>query len=151
MKKIFFLIAVLFFSLAALATPTHVRVNLTSGDNLLLGFDSKPEIVFFADGIKIISSETEGVTYEFEEVEDIDFVDFSGVAEINDKTIRVVNTPDGIEISNVSPGSIIKLFSLDGKNLYSGSATDKTFLSKSDYPSGIYILTVGSASFKIAF
>lgn len=151
MKKIFLAIAALIFGLTAMAAPSHVRVNLASGDNIVLSFDSKPEIAILADGIKVTSTETDAVTYEFDDVDYIDFADLSAIEKVNDNPIRIVNLPQSIEFSNVPDGSVVKLFSLDGKLLYTGQASGTAVIAKGDYPRGVYVVVVGASSFKVSF
>ena len=151
MKKILFAVVALMVGLTAFAAPNRVRVNLTSGENLVISFSAQPEILFLADGIKVTSNATDAVTYEFDDVESIDFVETSAVDNVVHDVIGIFNYPASIEFTNVPEGSTVKLFSLDGRLLYTAPATGSATIDKSGFPHGIYIVVVGNSSFKVSF
>lgn len=151
MKKIFLTLAVLFMGLSAMAAVSYVRVNLTSGDPILLSFDSKPEISFLADGIKVTSTDTDAASFQFDEVDSIDFAESSEVENVADDSVRVINLPDAIRFENVPEGVEIRLFSLDGTQLYYAKSNGAAVITKSSYPHGVYVVVVGDSSFKVAF
>ena len=151
MKRILFAITALILGLSAMAAPDRVRVNLTSGETLEISFTDQPEITFLADGIKVTSTSSEPVTYEFDEVEYIDFAETSDVEKVETSAILIANYPSSIEFSNVPEGSGVKLFSLDGRLLYSAKATGTAVIEKNRYPHGVYVIVVGNSSFKVSF
>lgn len=152
MKKFLFLALALLVGLTALAVPTSVRVNLLSGDKLVVSFDDQPEIAMLADGIKISSLGADPVTFEFDRIDCIDFVSQSLVDNLDASTLAISNLPDRIEISNAEEGSRLQLTGLDGKvYLVAEVAGGQASIIKGDFPKGIYVVTVGKKSFKVAF
>ncbi|MCH5245674.1 MAG: T9SS type A sorting domain-containing protein [Muribaculaceae bacterium] len=152
MKKILFSLVALLISVSAVAlTPTHVRVNPASGDPILFSFESQPEIAFLADGIKVTSSGAEPLTLTFDALTDIDFVSPEGVQSLADDVIKVNTYADRIEFSNIPQGVSLTLYSLSGQILYNATPAGEASIYKTDYPRGVYIVVIGSTSFKLSF
>lgn len=150
MKKLLFSLVALFIaSMAVAANPSHVRVNPRSGDPVLFRFSDKPEISMLADGIKITANGENPVSFQFDEILNIDFPASSEVADIEKTSINVTAFPDRVVFSNIPAGTPFKLFSINGQLVYSADNQPEVTIYKADYPRGIYIAAIGNTSFKV--
>lgn len=159
MKRILYVIACLLIGMTAMAATSNVRINLKSGDKVVVGFDAKPEIAMLSNGIQLTATGLTAATYEFDDVDSIDFPDeneddgpHSAIDSYDADALYVANLADRIEFRNVPAADVIRLIALDGKVVYTGSAENgQATISKADYAHGVYIVTVGSKSFKVTF
>lgn len=153
MKKLLFTLVALALGLTAMAQPaTHVRVTPASGDAVLLSFDSSPEITMLADGVKVASVDLNSpLSFQFDEIESIDFVSETEVASVAGDDLKVVVLSDRVEFAGIPQNSLLRVFSLEGHLLYSQNASGNAVLYKADFPSGIYVVAVGNNSFKLIF
>lgn len=77
----------------------------------------------------------------------------TGINTLITDTLHVLNTGSAVEITGASAGTEICLFNIDGMTVAhatQGNADDATALATGTLAPGIYILTVGNKSFKLA-
>lgn len=152
MKRIILALAAVFVSLAAMAAePTHVSVNLKSGESYRVSFDDQPEIAMTDNGISVSSTGANAVIFEFDEVESVNFTNSSAVETVAENTVGINVTPNSIDFYNVPDGSTLRLFNLGGQLVYSSPASGSASIVKSDYPRGVYVAVIGNKSFKVSF
>lgn len=149
-KKILFTLAILLVSIGAFAVPTHVRVNPKAGDSIVIGFDEKPEITMLANGIRIASTSTASTSFDFDEIVDIDFLSTDKVQEAIESSIVMYPAADHIQFCNISEGTPFKVFSISGTLVDSRVVSGEYTLVKDSFPHGIYIVVVGSTTFKVS-
>lgn len=158
MKKLFLAIAALFIGISAMAAePTHVRVNLKSGDPVIVSFDSKPEIAMTETGFTLTATGINATTFTFDKVDSIDFKNDNtpstpgAVEAVDAEALRIVVGKDVISFFNVPEGALLRMFSVNGQQVYESVAGGETQIVKGDYPRGVYVIVVGDKSFKVAF
>lgn len=153
MKKFLFTLIALAICLPALAQsmPTHVRVVPKAGSPVLVSFSAEPEITFLTDGIRLASATEEPATFEFDEIDHIDFVSQSEVGSVAEEGMVIAAYPDRVEISNIPEGAPLRIYSLGGQLVKSANPAGSTVIYKSDFARGVYVVTVGNNSFKLSF
>lgn len=156
MKKLFLAIAALFIGITAMAAePTHVRINLKSGDPVIVSFDSKPEIAMNEDGFTLTATGTNATTFTFDKVDSIDFKNETtkpgAVDELDAEALRIVVGKDVINFYNVPEGAVVRMFSINGQQVFESVANGEAQIVKGDFARGVYVIVVGDKSFKVAF
>lgn len=136
---------------AALPEPTALRVVPTTGEPLVISFDSKPELVFTPGGVRVVSEDPESpVSFEFEGIEFVDFTSESGVGQVAASEISIAVTPGTIEISNLPQESVVDLYALDGRHVFHAKVSETCSIDRSKIARGIYVLSINKNVFKIS-
>ena len=152
MKKLFLFAALLFAALAATAAkPSMLKVNLVAGDPVTFLFDTKPEISFLGNQLRVTSLEhLAPVTFDFDNIQFLDFPEYDSVGEIPSSEITVATTPQAIVIGNLPEGSVVDVFSINGTNVFHSEASESCSIDRSRLGKGIFIVKINRTSFKIS-
>lgn len=150
MKKILFtLVALLMAGMAMAQTPAYVRVNPTEGSPVLFKMSAEPQITMLAEGIQVTATDADPVSFMFDGLASIDFPTSSEVEKVAKSDINVASYPDRVVFSNIPEGEMVRIFSINGTQVFAAEAGGEATVMKADYPKGIYVVRIGSTSFKI--
>lgn len=150
MKKLLLVLVALVGSLAAWAqSPTHVRVTPVAGSEVVISFASSPEFAFLADGVMLSSKESSPVTFQFDEIKAIDFVNPSSVEGVEAEGLRMAVYPDRVEFLNVPDGADVRVYNMGGSLVKAFPSSGTVTLFKADFPKGVYVVTIADNSFKL--
>ncbi len=149
MRKFIFFLTLLgtAFGLSAAEAPDAVRVTPVTGEPVVFMFSANPEITYTATGATISTTSQDPVTFDFEAIEFIDFVKYGSVNEIAGKSMRVTN--DAIVIENAGEGSMLSIYTLDGRCVVNTTIPDSYSVERSLLAKGAYIIKINKTTFKI--
>lgn len=154
MRK-FLLLLVLTVALAASAaqTPTAVRVQPTSGEAVTFLFDTEPELQLSANRFTVTSTaHPEGVTFEFDNVESIDFVAApTSISEAEAPGITMTMDNGTLNFANVPDNSPVAVYTTDGRMVLNSTASGSCSIDLKAMASGIYIVRVAGFVTKVSF
>ena len=117
MRKFIFFLTLLgtALGLSAAEVPDAVRVTPVTGEPIVFMFSANPEITYTATGATISTTNQDPVTFDFEAIEFIDFVKYGSVNEIAGTPVSMRVTHDAIVIENAGEGSMLSIYTLDGR------------------------------------
>lgn len=151
-KRIIATSATLLLGLMSLnAAATHLTVELKVGNKYSFLLADKP-VITFAGGDLVVNGDAE-TSYSIDGVKNFHFTegDASGVESLSAGDIRIISLDDAtIQVQNLDKSSVVTLVNVSGVVFSSvkadaeGSATVSLPQAK-----GVYILSVGTKSFKI--
>lgn len=151
MRKIIFLLT-LMVGICAFATaeePDAVRVKPASGDAVVFLFTANPEVTYTATGATITATGQAPVTFDFDNIEFIDFVKYGSVEDVAADAVTVRVTADALAIDNAEAGSLLAIYSLDGRCVLSTTIPESYSVSRSLFNRGAYIVRINKTAFKI--
>ena len=133
-------------------TTQRLVVWQKSGQKAFFDLTDKPETTF-EDGQLVIKTSKTTVFYLLENVlrytyeGEMPFVD--GL-KLNPGEMRFMQGKDNMSFDGLTDGTIIEVFSLDGKKLQSQTARggQRTVVSLASQPVGTYVVKVGDATYK---
>ncbi len=152
MKKLFLTLALLgsMCGFAAAEEPDAVRIKPVAGDEVVILFTANPEVTYTATGVTV-SSTQDPVSFDFDDIEFIDFVRSSSVQEVAGTSVSMRVTPQALIIENAEPGSSLAVFALDGRSLLNTSIPDTSYsIDRSRLAKGVYIVRINKTTFKIS-
>lgn len=153
-----FLAATLFVAFAAAdasAAGNTVCIHLAKGQKLVYTHDNHPMIVFNGgDKVTIRSDHKEVSSLTLEGLHKITFTDPAGIGDaIVDSKGELVKIGDAdFALMGFEEGTPVSVVSLSGTVMQSVSVNDSAafIVSLDGYAKGVYIIAVGSESYKIA-
>lgn len=152
MKK-FFLMLTLLGSMCGFASaeePDAVRIKPVTGDDVVILFTANPEVTYTATGVKV-SSTQDPVSFDFDDIEFIDFVKSTSVQEVAGTPISMRVTPQALIIENVESGSSLAVYALDGRAILNTLIPDTSYsIDRSRLAKGVYIVKINKTTFKIS-
>lgn len=150
MRKFIFFLTLLgtAFGLSAAEAPDAVRVTPVTGEPVVFMFSANPEITYTATGATISTTSQDPVTFDFEAIEFIDFVKYGSVNEIAGTPVSMRVTNDAIVIENAGEGSMLSIYTLDGRCVVNTSP-DSYSVERSLLAKGAYIIKINKTTFKI--
>lgn len=155
MKKL--LLLLLFFpALMSAQKEKALVVNVSDGTAVYFLLEEKPLITFVDDAVKIVSATNEA-TIKRSLVKDFRFVDElpTGIEDLEDAGENLDNgryelSRNSIYIEGLSPGCIVRLFSLKGETIITETADEEgsVTISFDTLPSGIYVVNYNETAIK---
>lgn len=152
MRKFIFFLTLLgtALGLSAAEVPDAVRVTPVTGESIVFMFSANPEITYTATGATISTTNQDPVTFDFEAIEFIDFVKYGSVNEIAGTPVSMrVTTHDAIVIENAGEGSMLSIYTLDGRCVVNTTIPDSYSVERSLLAKGAYIIKINKTTFKI--
>ena len=151
MRKITFLLAILvsICGFAAEVEPDAVRVTPTNGDPVVFLFTSNPEVTYTDTGATIATKGQDPVTFDFDDIQFIDFVKNDAVDDVVAPAVTLRVTQDALLISNAEAGSVLSIYSLDGRCVLNTTIPESFSVSRSELNKGVYIVTINKTAFNI--
>ena len=126
-----------------------VRVTPVTGEPVVFMFSANPEITYTATGATISTTSQDPVTFDFEAIEFIDFVKYGSVNEIAGTPVSMRVTNDAIVIENAGEGSMLSIYTLDGRCVVNTTIPDSYSVERSLLAKGAYIIKINKTTFKI--
>ena len=102
-----------------------------------------------ATGATISTTNQDPVTFDFEAIEFIDFVKYGSVNEIAGTPVSMRVTHDAIVIENAGEGSMLSIYTLDGRCVVNTTIPDSYSVERSLLAKGAYIIKINKTTFKI--
>lgn len=151
MKKFILLLTLLgsICGFAAAEEPDAVRVKPTTGDPVVFVFSANPEITYTATGATISATGQDPVTFDFDDIEFIDFVKYGSVKEVAGTQVSLRVAQDAILIEGAESGSLLSIFTLDGRCVLNTTIPESYSVSRSLLNKGAYIIRINKTTFKI--
>lgn len=143
-------------SLAALtfgayAEANYMTVEKIDGSKISFLLSSNPVVTYENDNF-IVNKDSK-TTYSFEDIKNYHFTedDQSGVETISANTLKIIWVDDAtIEVQNAQIGSVVALTAVSGAVVAKTTADSEGKATvKMPNNAGVYVLSVGSQSFKI--
>lgn len=152
MKQLLILAALLCQSVAMWAGMS-LRVTPKTGDPVSFLFEQQPEVSFLAGSLRIqTAGNGQPVVFELNEIDHISFGDSSSASLPEEAGIRFFADSEGVHFLNIPLGLHAGIYDASGRALLSRTTTDpELHISRSSYPSGVYIVKIGSFNTKIKF
>ncbi len=150
--------AAMFFTVSCLssyADGNSVCLHLRSGEKVLFANADRPVLTFDDDNVVTIKDNTKNVsTNSFESVHKITFGDVAGVNDaLVDSDGKIVAVgPRDIALVGFACGTPVTVVNINGVILQSMTVDDESafVVSLEGYSAGVYVVTAGSANYKIA-
>lgn len=151
MRKITFLLALMvsLCGFAAEVEPDAVRVTPATGDPVVFLFTSNPEVTYTDTGATISTKGQNPVTFDFEDIQFIDFVKYGAVDDVVATTVTLRVTSEALLIDNAKDGDVLAIYSLDGRCVLNTTIPETYSVSRSQLGKGVYIVTINKTAFKI--
>ena len=151
MRKLIFFLTMLGTAcgFAAAEEPDAVRVTPVTGEPVVFLFSANPEISYTATGATISSTNQNPVTFNFDNIEFIDFVKYGSVSEIAGTPMSMRVTQDAIVIENAGEGSLLSIYTLSGQCVVNTTIPDCYRVERSLLAKGAYIIKINKTTFKI--
>lgn len=130
------------------AEKDALRVVLKTGSPMLFKFESKPEVIFTPEGFGVFCPNEEGVVFQFDEVDYLDFAETVGIAQlpVSELLFRVGQT--SITVENAGPESRLDVWTLDGKSVLSATFNDTYTIERPRLGKGVFIFKINNSTFK---
>ena len=133
------------------AAATHLTVELKAGNKYSFLLADKP-VITFSNGDLVVNGDAE-TSYSIDGVKNFHFTegDASGVESLSVGDIRIVSLDNAtIQVQNLEKSSVVTLVNVSGVVLSSVKAdAEGSAIVSLPQAKGVYILSVGSKSFKI--
>ncbi|MBO4754743.1 MAG: hypothetical protein J5543_09125 [Bacteroidales bacterium] len=148
MKRLFLLLFGLCMSSMVWAKDYLLVIDFTDGTDMTFALSTRP-VLTFAEQNLIISAEGQKTEIEMVNVANFHFKE--GLSDIRsprmDEDLAIVwQEDDQIVITNVSPGTIVRLYGIDG-TFYPNNINafdNRQVVSLASLPKGIYLLNINS-------
>ncbi len=152
-KLLLLLVLTVAFVASAADAPTAVRVQPVSGEAVTFLFDTQPELQMHAARFTVTSTaHPAGVTFDFNNVESIDFVDVPTSVEKTEIPGIVMTMDNGsLNFSNVPDNAPVSVYTTDGRMVVNTTASGTYSLDLRNMASGIYIVRVAGFVTKVSF
>lgn len=152
-KLLLLLVLTVAFVASAADAPTAVRVQPVSGEAVTFLFDTHPELQMHAARFTVTSTtHPAGVTFDFDNVESIDFVDVPTSVEKTEIPGIVMTMDNGtLNFSNVPDNAPVSVYTTDGRMVVNTTASGTYSLDLRNMASGIYIVRVAGFVTKVSF
>ena len=89
------------------------------------------------------------MTFDFDDIQFIDFVKYDAVDDVVAPAVTLRVTQDALLISNAEAGSVLSIYSLDGRCVLNTTIPESFSVSRSELNKGVYIVTINKTAFKI--
>lgn len=126
-------------------------VNKKSGETVEYKFEADPRVTFDA-GDMVIATGEQQVRHAITDLEKLTFTKTVGIEKVdaNKSDIRVAVTSTYIAVEGLVPGSVLTVYSLEGRNVASAvaDAQGAAQAAISDLAPGIYVAACEAHSFK---
>ena len=151
MKKFLMMLGALVVCAASYAVePTAVRVTTVGGEQMQFLFSDAPEVQFAGDKLQVTSlAAADPVTFDFDQVESIDFPTESAVTTLRKSDVTVRLTQAALEISNLPARSAVDVYSLDGRRVFHSDCEGECSVERRLLQKGLYVVKINKNSFKI--
>ena len=154
MRKLLLLFALMIcFAATAADYPTALRVTNTSGDAMTFLFETQPELQMSAKRFTVKSTaHPAGVTFDFDNVEAIDFITAPTSLEDTPEQGIVMTMANGtLFFTNVPENSPVTVYTTDGRQVLADNASGEFSINIADMPRGIYIVRLANFATKVSF
>lgn len=151
--KHFLILAALLCQSIAMWAGMSLRVTPKTGDPVSFLFEQQPEVSFLAGSLRIQTADSgQPVVFELNDIDHISFGDSSSVTQTEEEGIRFFADPEGVHFLNIPLGLPVGIYDASGRALLSGTTYEpELHISRSSYPSGVYIVRIGAFNTKIKF
>jgi len=150
MKKFLFFLT--FVSSCFMAKADDMLLQIWQSDGLLMAINLNEEPkTTYVDGNLVITTTKTTITYPLEKVKKYTYVATDDVPIIEGMSTKISQDGESITFSGLKEGTEISVYSSAGKIVrkQKSSKEKTTTVSVSDLPSGAYIITVDSITYKI--
>lgn len=150
--KLLFLFMLFIASPVLADTQQRLIVWMKNGDKVYFDLTEEPETTF-GDGLLTIATSRTTAYYRLSNVQrytyDGDITDVVD-SKLRPNEVRFTQGTEQMTFEGLADGTMLEIFSLDGKKLSTVQAKGgaRTMVSFSNYPNGTYIVKVGNANYK---
>lgn len=130
------------------AQKDALRVVLKSGSPMLFKFESKPEVNFTHEGFDVVCTNEEGVVFQFDEVDYLDFAETVGIAQLSAAELLFRVGKASIVIENAGEDSRLDVWTIDGKSVMSATFHDTYTIERTRLGKGVFIFKINNSTFK---
>lgn len=150
-KAILLALSFCVLSLSALrAESKDMNLNLRSGEKIVFPISSHPNMSFDQGQVRLVSPQLT-VEYAISDVESITFTpSTSGLDELHLSQGEIANAGGQILFSGFEPGTLIRVFDLDGKVCAEAAidASGQLAMPMQQFAPGAYVIQANSKSYK---
>lgn len=130
-------------------------VVIQKTDNTVTSFDLQTNggIYFSSNTMTVIDNQGISTSYAISDIEKIYFESLNSISEINNnENVFLYPNPakDYIKIANLNGKTKVKIFSLDGKMLYSNDYLLQSSIDISSLKEGLYVIKVDNKTLKFS-
>lgn len=153
MKQVIILFFCFISVISVFAESIFIELSLKNNEKVSIALTDEP-VLTFSDGMLNVKTCDTEISYPQNEILMYRFIDDASYVEFPkiDRGIVINNAPNGLNIFGLLENREIKVFSIDGILLSTQlSKEQSTNLDFSNFPSGIYIVTIGNLSYKFVW
>ena len=154
LNRLVALVCVMLMGLAAKAqTAQYLIVTLQDETKTVFALAEKP-VVTMTDGIFKAETPSQAIEVAIADVLNYTFSDqapYTDIEQVKTDATKPVIEAGNAHFENLKPGTVVNIFTVDGRRAGSATATatGTVDISLKGMPTGVYILTTPSASYKI--
>lgn len=134
----------------ALADDIVLQIWQTDGQVMSINLADEPKTTY-TDGNLVITTTKTTITYPLEEVKKYTYMSTNGITQPEGLTARFSQDGESITFSGLERDTEISVYSTAGQIVQKVKANgkDKTTVSVSDLPTGVYVVKVNAITYKI--
>jgi hypothetical protein len=136
--------------IAANAEKNTIVVNLASGDNTQIYLDDDIVAKFTTDDMVFQSSRT-NVSISRDEIKSFDFIETSGVTELETSDLKMEITASGINFYNLPENSTVQVYTTAGVQVFSATGNGELSVPGEKLTGGINLVRVNGTTYKVSF
>lgn len=148
MRKFLLLLTMLGSLCCFAAEKDALRVVLKTGSPMLFKFESKPEVTFTPEGFDVVCPNEEGVVFQFDEVDYLDFAETVGIVQLPVSELLFWVGQTSITVENAGSESRLDVWTLDGKSVLSATFNDTYTIERPRLGKGVFIFKINNSTFK---
>lgn len=150
MKKLLFLMIVLFVAITTKADDAVLQVWFSDGQVMSINLNDNPKTTY-KDGNLLILTDNNSVTYPLEKVKRYTYATSTGIETPAKLSVSFSSDGESLTFTGLKPHTHISIFNVTGvllKTIDSGNQS-KTIISASHLPVGVYLVKVNGGTYKI--
>ena len=156
-KRLWLMLLFIFAMTAGMtAQTTYVHVTITLNDGTAVTYDMQSSsYMYFEDGVKLVITEssdgTNVVSYPLADIRKITCEEMVGAIENTTVDVSLYPNPvhDMLHFRNITGQHTANIYALDGRLIKSFQITGSQSVDISDIPNGMYLVNIGSSTFKM--
>jgi hypothetical protein len=127
-----------------------LQLQLTNGQTVTFQLKEKPEITFQEEKMLIVTT-NDSAEYPFSEVAGFNFVNqVTAINELTDKELQIHTNGNGEWTIDSKQSTAVRVYNMSGKLTKASISRvgNSTFISLSNLPSGVYMISIGNHTIK---
>ena len=150
MRKTLLLFFIFAFSLSAMSEDKVLQIWLANGQVVNINLNEEP-VTRYADGNLVITTTKTTITYPLENVVKYTYVSGEDITSVEGISTKISQDSETITFTGLAKGTEITVYSSAGVMMrkMNSNGADKTVVSVSDLPQGVYLVKANSITYKI--